>query len=220
MMLFRTTLFSVLLLAIALPLLINAEITLERPIRMHASVQRGGLSDGSFIIDLSLRNAALQNGSTQLLRANDPSGNAWGMRMPLTPDQGSFRDEDVRECQVYYYRTRTTTDEHELWSNMARAQSINFPIDLSAIRVSPEAIAIRWTDTSLCERGYVVERAKVMSRLIDTEWVEVAYVGENTQGYIDTLIQPDADYVYRVRAFGGPVANRYYSLYSDPVLIR
>jgi len=71
------------------------------------------------------------------------------------------------------------------------------PSDLTATAIGPNRIALGWTDNSGNEDGFKIERKEG-----DTgSWQEIVQVGANSTTYLDTGLQPDTTYYYRVRAF-------------------
>ena len=69
------------------------------------------------------------------------------------------------------------------------------PAGLEITRISPTEARVSWqADPSAT--GYVIERRRTDSSV----WQEVATVSGNTTTFIDTTLDPEADYVYRIAA--------------------
>lgn len=77
------------------------------------------------------------------------------------------------------------------------------PSDLTATEDGGFQIDLTWTDNSSREDGFSIERREDVE---DSEFEEVATVGEDVTEYSDEDVSPARTYVYRVSAFnaGGP----------------
>ena len=79
------------------------------------------------------------------------------------------------------------------------------PSNLTAAAVSSSRINLAWTDNSIDEDGFKVERSAD-----GVTFTEIATVGANAHAYASTGLTGSTTWSYRVRAFGGPAP-----LYSD-----
>ena len=70
------------------------------------------------------------------------------------------------------------------------------PADLVATPASGTQINLTWTDTSLIESGFIIERKAGAAGT----WGQVGVTGANITQFFDTALAPDTDFVYRVRA--------------------
>lgn len=71
------------------------------------------------------------------------------------------------------------------------------PSDLTAKEVSTEEIEIEWTDNSIDEVGFYVER----KRNDQPDFLQVATLTSNATSYLDINLAPGTSYMYRVLAF-------------------
>ena len=71
------------------------------------------------------------------------------------------------------------------------------PSGLSAMPVSSSQINLSWTDTSVNENGFTIERSAAE---IDN-WIKIGFIPANTTSYSDTGINPNTTYHYRVSAY-------------------
>ena len=70
------------------------------------------------------------------------------------------------------------------------------PSGLACTVISDSRIDLTWTDNSLDETEFRIERSTN-----GVTWVEIATVPANTTGYVNTGLDPDSTYYYRVRAY-------------------
>jgi FtsP/CotA-like multicopper oxidase with cupredoxin domain len=75
---------------------------------------------------------------------------------------------------------------------------------LSPLGVAPISVDLRWTDNSLNESGFIIERMN------GGGFAEVGRVGANVTRWIDTTVLPSTPYSYRVMAYNA-VGNSAYS---------
>ncbi|GAB3349111.1 hypothetical protein GCM10027566_04950 [Arachidicoccus ginsenosidivorans] len=80
------------------------------------------------------------------------------------------------------------------------------------IPTSTSSIALNWVDNSDSESYFVIERATENS-----QFHEVARLGQDMTNYTDSLLTPNTTYFYRLKAV---VSNAQMSAYSDTVSIR
>jgi hypothetical protein len=73
------------------------------------------------------------------------------------------------------------------------------PTNLTASPISDTAIMLTWLDNSDNEDGFQIERALSA----DGPWTLVATVGPNVTTFMDSDLQPQVVYFYRVRACVG-----------------
>lgn len=72
------------------------------------------------------------------------------------------------------------------------------PTDLTATPISTTEIDLAWTDNSMDELGFAIERS-----LDNVTFVQIATVAADVTSYSDTGLTPATLYYYRVRAFEG-----------------
>lgn len=71
------------------------------------------------------------------------------------------------------------------------------PDNLSAIASDEETIVLNWSDNSENESGFNIYRKPIL----DSAFVRVAEVSANISEYIDTSIETDVEYAYRISAW-------------------
>ena len=80
------------------------------------------------------------------------------------------------------------------------------PSNLQA-SAAPGAVTLTWQDNSNNEDGFRIRRRGPN----EADFTEIAQVGRNVTAYVDTTVQPQKTYTYRVRAFlnsgGGAASN-------------
>ncbi len=67
----------------------------------------------------------------------------------------------------------------------------------------PQEIRITWTDRSVVEEGYLIER-KIDS---SGEFSLIATVGPDMEDFVDSGLNPNTAYIYRVRAYRGSLKS-------------
>ena len=79
------------------------------------------------------------------------------------------------------------------------------PTGLNAIAVSSGLINLSWTDNTIDEYGFHIERS------IDSgvSWNTVAMVGKDIQAYSDTDVKSDSTYWYQISAYNGSGQSNY-----------
>jgi PKD repeat protein len=78
------------------------------------------------------------------------------------------------------------------------------PSDLNASAGTPTQINLSWTDNSLDEYGFEIDRS-----LDNSNWSQIDSVGADVNNYIDMTVSPNTTYFYRVRAFNGSGSSSY-----------
>ncbi len=210
--------------AVTLPLFGAAQIAVKKALVLNANVIPRSQDAGFFVMldwEHTTSDTKVSGQEVALLRANDPSGNNWVTIKQAPASGGSVVDTQVTESVPYYYRVRGET-----LSNSIKVQAVNAPQDLravSSVRVNNnQIVTLVWSDTSECERGYIIERAlqpQIQEGFTqDVQyWEEISVVPTQTNTYTDRTAKAFGAYTYRVRAFSGAAANRFYSPYATPV---
>ena len=122
------------------------------------------------------------------------------------PDGGTvtYSDTGLSEYTTYTYRVRAfkgTTNGGYSNEDSATTQ-ISPPSNLVATPFSDSQIDLEWTDNSDVEDGFIIER----------DSVDIDTVPAGTTTYNDTGLDPETEYIYRVRAYKGEDESDY----SDP----
>jgi phosphodiesterase/alkaline phosphatase D-like protein len=149
--------------------------------RIDVTWQDNSLNESAFVVERST-DAAFTN-PTPLNVANDRT---------------SFTDNRLEPNKRYWYRVyaRNPVGESPRTSPVdATTQALTAPTGLGATTVSASRVDLAWTDNSLNETGFVVERAT------NAQFTgAVALPAETGTSRSDTGLDPNQDYWYRVRA--------------------
>jgi uncharacterized repeat protein (TIGR03803 family) len=73
------------------------------------------------------------------------------------------------------------------------------PTNLTATAVSPTQINLAWTDNSIGEDGFLIERCEGGTKCV---FIQIAATNANVAAFASTGLRPATTYIYRVRAFG------------------
>ncbi len=92
-----------------------------------------------------------------------------------------------------------------LTANELKAQAPITPLNLTAISETSSRIRLNWQDESSNEAYFVIERAQNT----DDNFVIVDSVGADTTEYLDTDLNPETTYFYRVKAINSSGASPY-----------
>lgn len=114
----------------------------------------------------------------------------------------SFTDQNILDGVTYTYRVQTVSDvkPDSDWSNTAIADlPLNAPGPVAAESLNKKSIIVSWTDNSMHETGFVIERS-VSHGNHTSAFVSVAEVGAGSGMFTDTNISPGKTYSYRVLA--------------------
>ena len=75
------------------------------------------------------------------------------------------------------------------------------PSDLGVVALSTSAIELRWTDNSINETGFEIQRSTTAA---GGAFTRLTTTGAGTTTYRDAMLAAGAEYCYEVRAFAGP----------------
>ncbi|MDP8239090.1 MAG: fibronectin type III domain-containing protein [Candidatus Hatepunaea meridiana] len=104
------------------------------------------------------------------------------------------QDTDVEADKVYIYRIQATIgDIASEWSNELTVSVIMGPSDFAAIVVSCSEIGLTWTDNSMVETGFRLERKAGTG-----DWVVAANLDADVVSYNDTGLEEATNYSYQV----------------------
>jgi hypothetical protein len=102
----------------------------------------------------------------------------------------------------------TGTDFLTLKFAVGAAPALFAPSGLQATAVSRSKIRLQWQDNAGSEDGFRIERcADVGSGLMCTNFAELARVGRDATGFVDSRLTRSTTYRYRVRAFNAGGAS-------------
>lgn len=138
------------------------------------------------------------------------SGGAFSELTAVGAGTESYSDTGLTPQTNYAYRIRAFNSEEEsAYSNVADATTPALPVDqppsdLSAIAVSWNTISLSWSDNSINEDGFKIERATA-----GLSFSQIAEVSAGITSYNDTGLSPSTEYHYRVRAFNSAGDSEY-----------
>lgn len=130
-------------------------------------------------------------------------------------DISAFTDSGLQAGSVYQYRIAAyNAGGASTYSNIAGGQTLEeipvAPNNLSAVAQSAFSVSLNWTDNSLNETGFKIERALSFAgpyNLIHT-------TSQNIQYYLDTNVIPSTIYFYRICAYNTAGLSAYSSVDS------
>ncbi|MCA9735321.1 T9SS type A sorting domain-containing protein, partial [candidate division KSB1 bacterium] len=106
----------------------------------------------------------------------------------------------TNEGQRYFWRVQAKNVAGSgPWSDTGVFTVIAAPTDLELVQSALNEITLQWRDESEVEDGFIIERKESSQStfaLIDT-------VAADAEEYIDTTVEPENTYTYRVRAYLG-----------------
>ena len=119
----------------------------------------------------------------------------------LGADQRSFANSGLSAGVLYRYRLRAFNQGASVYSNIAEAATTAplppAPQSLIATTSSTTEIALRWTETSAVETGFVIERCAATGC---ASFVTVGQVAANTTTFVNGGLNSSTLYRFRVRA--------------------
>jgi titin len=121
----------------------------------------------------------------------------------------TFTDNDpaLLDGTQYYYKVCATNSAGDsAFSNEVNGiTTLKSPTAFTATAVSSSQINLAWTDNSLAESGYRIERSLVD----DLHFNEIYVTGPNATAYSDTGLSENTRYYYRVRAYNAIAISAY-----------
>ena len=123
---------------------------------------------------------------------------AWTLLTTMGANTTSYLDYGVTEVITYGYRVRAynTAGVSDYTQEVTSTILPLAPTSLVASAPSDTRIDLSWTDNSLGETAYVVERKTGTGGT----WAEIANLAVNVETYADTGLSAPVTYIYRVRA--------------------
>jgi hypothetical protein len=167
-------------------------------------------------INLAWTSTGSPNGFN-IQRAPDSGGSpgAWTQIASVNSNVTTYSDAGLVSDTKFWHRVQAfvNTCGFSPFSNQANATAPSqpgAPSNLTATASSATRINLSWTDNSITEYGFLVERAPDNSGLPGT-WTLIVTASVNAVSYSDNGLTPNTKYWYRVRAYN--VAG--YSDYSN-----
>jgi fibronectin type III domain protein len=125
----------------------------------------------------------------------------------------TFENFDLPGGMTYTYRVQALNDSGaSAFSNVAEASTDPLeppdapPTSLTATSASPNQASLTWQDNSTNESGFDVERC---SGAQCTQFLTVGLVGPNVTSHVDSALNSNTTYSYRVRATNNDGASGY-----------
>lgn len=115
----------------------------------------------------------------------------------------TFTSTGLAATTTYTYKVRATGNNGpSSWSTSASGTTLiavpGAPSSLTVTVHSLSTLALNWTDTSSTETGFRIERRDGTNNA--TPFVEVGQVGANVTSWLDTTVEANQTYTYRVKA--------------------
>ncbi|HEY9063141.1 MAG TPA: S-layer homology domain-containing protein [Pseudobacteroides sp.] len=160
-------------------------------------------------VKLTWRDNSNNESGFKVERKDNSTGN-WTEIAALQQNVTSHTVSGLNSSTSYTYRIKafnTTNNSFSYSTELTvslRKPEVPSGIVLSSL--SSAEIRIAWSDNSISETGFAIERKKNGG-----EFAEIVKVPANTVSYIDKGLSPNQQYFYRVRAYNGSG----YSSYSD-----
>ena len=161
----------------------------------------------SSVIALAWRDNA-NNEIGQRIERSVGSHNNYAFLTNVGANITAFTDTGLVDGTKYYYRLRAfNTGGSSTYSNQRFATTLlNNPTALTATVVSSSQVNLNWTDNSMSETAYLIERKATSSG----NYSQIGSVGMNVQSYTDTYnFASGTTYYYRVRATNGTIYSGY-----------
>lgn len=139
-----------------------------------------------------------------VLQRSLSSGTGFVTIVTLNADATSYTDSGLTASTTYYYRVYATNNA----ANSANSNEVsattdapaitipNAPSGLSAVTVSESSISLSWSDNSLNESNFVLQR----SLSSGAGFVTIATLSANVKDYADNGLSASTTYYYRVYA--------------------
>ena len=121
----------------------------------------------------------------------------WTIVATVGANINSYADSTIQLEQLTCYRVRAfkTTTGESASSPASCTAAPRRPGNIVARALDAASITVTWSDSSVVEDGYEVERA-----LADGVWSLIAGLAANATSYRDVSVTPNVRYWYRVRA--------------------
>jgi hypothetical protein len=125
----------------------------------------------------------------------------------FSPDGSQIAFESIRDGGIFqiYVMNPDGSNQTRLTNNAAGDFSPSWgglvlpaPTNLTAVAVSPTQINLAWTDNSLAEDGFLIERCEGGNKCA---FIQIAGTNANVTTFANIGLRPATIYTYRVRAF-------------------
>jgi hypothetical protein len=109
----------------------------------------------------------------------------------------------------FYSRAGILVDDYQIVFSLPQA-----PSNLVASASSNSQVNLAWTDNSVNEDGFKIERATALTG----PWSQIATTGPDVNSYIDTGLTPSTTYFYRICAYNAGGNSGYSNIASAKTL--
>jgi titin len=137
------------------------------------------------------------------------SETSWYQIASVGIGQNTYSDKSVTSGIKYYYRVRAFSSENVKTAAYPDAGSGAYallcaPSGLYGVTLSQYQIQLTWNDLS-AETAFIIERKSPSVGSFE----EIAVVPQNNNTYIDTNIEQNVTYTYRIKAVSGTTNSEY-----------
>jgi hypothetical protein len=159
-------------------------------------------------VDLSWQDNATEENGFEVQRSSSGIGGPYSSLAILrSSDQIAYTDTSVASGTEYCYQVRAGRGPGDFgeFSNQSCVTPGDVtptdppaaPDGLTTAAVDHQRIDLDWLDNSDNEDGFEIERATGVGGLFS----QIDVVGANVQSYVDSTLDPETEYCYRVRAY-------------------
>lgn len=166
-------------------------------------------------INLAWEDTAYENGY-RIERRIGVDGD-WALLWTAGANETSYSDTDLLPFQTYYYRVQAFNDlgsslySNEAWTS-TYSPSLQAPTNVQATAVSLSEIKLTWTDNSVYESGFYIERREGWSG----SWSVIFTASANSSSYNDKGVNSSSTFYYRVQAYNDMGTSPYsYEAYAS-----
>lgn len=118
----------------------------------------------------------------------------------------SYSDTTAQDGTNYYYRVRAynSDGDSDASNEVSATTPLPAPSNLQCNAVSSSQINLSWSDNSLNEASFKIER-----KVSGGNYSEIATVGQNTTNYANVNLPENTTYYYRVKAANSNTESNY-----------
>lgn len=182
--------------------------SLENPHLYFAYRMKGyGISDNAYVV----ASTDASNWQDTIWRADPDNVELWNMEsIDLSAYKNTpvlFRFESQSQANGYSNRVELNVD----FIRVQNQNEIEQPFITNIRQENLGEVKLEWFETASVEDGFVVERAEGEN---STNFQQIATVPANSESFIDSNIELDKTYSYRLRAFKGSSFSDYSDVFS------
>ncbi|MFH0888606.1 MAG: M6 family metalloprotease domain-containing protein [Planctomycetota bacterium] len=154
---------------------------------------------------------------TFTLSATDPDGDTISYSMAGTPTGTTLNSAtgifnwtpDYTQIGIYSITFTATSNVLSDSKTITVTVLLIPPANLTATAISSYAIRLNWTDTSINETGFKIERSPD-----NITFTQISMVGSNITSTLDTNLSAETDYYYRIKAYNSTGNSDYSNVVS------